>query len=921
MAQESVLTAENVSSEFQKLTSLFNEEIYVRVDASNIPVTKFKIYDDLIQHYTSLGKLDEANQLLKEHLNDHPESISARYMIGIISLMQNRLEDFSHLKTLLDQLKINSKWSIIDYVTDQILQYGEQRLALKFKAEALEKLNKNKELKAVLEKLAKHDRKNPEIAKKYALSILDEDKPKALTFLKQAAESFARSKDYQNLDDIWPILVTNNFDDIPFIEKIERILLANRERPRIVILLFPIMETFKQFEDHDKTIFFLKKILEHESLSQKARNELIRSYKAKYASHSLLDDFLKMSEIGNSKKPIKACITNFERNIVFDTNNYVMHRNWGVGKIKSISSESDSIVVDFQNKKDHKLSIQMAITSLKPLKRDHIWVKLYETPDLIHKLFHEDIANFMVELLTSHDNIMLLGDIKSEIVNRFLKKNEEWSKWWTKAKLAIKKDPRIGFNPKKKDEMQFRQKPITLSDELSEKFNAQSDLNKKLEIALEALEVYEEAEGAVESFNHHYYEEEESKDLLRRIVAFIYLDIASNTIEAEDLPRHQKPDDIGAIIAGLKKEELIELSRQLNNIEVKKNLITLIRKYHSEYTNIFIGILFEVPVKVNKFVFTQLVAEGKFSELNLFLETAINKAKDFPEIFLWIAKSYLTGIWNYNWINISDKDLTLRVFRILKPLGKIEEKGTKLKNLAGDILFGNNNEVLNKIIPQMDEDFIRKVYALYKEVPFIPDSEKEKFFHLIHQLKPDIVWNQTTSDDEEESLEDMISSLPAGTVLVTRKGYNVKKEVFDHLVNVEMAENSRDIGEAQEKGDLRENAEYKAAMEKQVQLQAEIKKLEAELKNARIVDLSSINTDRINVGCTVILKNTASNEDITYSILGPWEADTERNIISYQSPVGKALLGKKIGDIANVSFEGSTMQLQVLDITRFSHFE
>ena len=149
-------------------------------------------------------------------------------------------------------------------------------------------------------------------------------------------------------------------------------------------------------------------------------------------------------------------------------------------------------------------------------------------------------------------------------------------------------------------------------------------------------------------------------------------------------------------------------------------------------------------------------------------------------------------------------------------------------------------------------------------------------------------------------------------------GFNAKKEEFEHLVNVEMAENSRDIGEAQEKGDLRENAEYKAAMEKQVQLQAQIKKLETELKSAQILDITDVKTDKINIGCTVKLRNENNGEEDTYSILGAWDADTEKNIISYQSPMGKALLGKKIGDTASVDFEGSHMNFKVLEISRYT---
>ena len=107
-------------------------------------------------------------------------------------------------------------------------------------------------------------------------------------------------------------------------------------------------------------------------------------------------------------------------------------------------------------------------------------------------------------------------------------------------------------------------------------------------------------------------------------------------------------------------------------------------------------------------------------------------------------------------------------------------------------------------------------------------------------------------------------------------------------------------------------------MEKQVQLQAQIKKLETELKSARILDITDVKTDKINIGCTVKLKNENNGEEDTYSILGAWDADTEKNIISYQSPMGKALLGKKIGDTASVDFEGSHMNFKVLEISRYT---
>ncbi|GBF41611.1 fused transcript cleavage factor/unknown domain fusion protein [Leptospira ellinghausenii] len=905
----------NKIAENDKLTPLFNEEIYVRADAGTVPVSKFKIFDDVIDAYKAENRLAEAKQKIEDHFKEHPESISAKYMLMIISFMEDSMGDANLVKNILDSFKAHAKWTIIEYITDSILRFGDHRLALRVKAEALDKLKKNKELKVVLEKLAKQDRKNPEIAKKYGFSIMEEDKPKAMSYLKLAVEMYAKNKEYVPMEEIWPTIVQNNYEDVAFFDKIERILLGQREKTRLVGLLYPIVEPFKAMEDWDHVIYFLKKILEHEPASQKARNELIRSYKQKYAAHSLLEDFLKMSELGNNRKPVKLCITNFERNIVFDTGNYVMHRNWGVGKITSISQTGDSIFVDFEEKKDHKLSIQMAITSLKPLKKDHIWVQHYEDKKGITAMFQENLAEFLKQLLTSYENRMLISDMKNELIGTFLKA-DEWSKWWAKVKTVLKKEANIGMNPKKKDEVVYHEKPITHSETLTQKFQATNDVNKKLEIAMEAVRDSDEAAEAGEFFISHYVEEESARDIIRKISAYLYLEEAGKAWPTEEFSHRIREPELKTLIQTLTKEDALKISKSLENTDIKKGFKDLIRAHHPEAINILIGLLFEVPVKVNRSVFQNLVADEKYAELNLFVETVSNKSKENPEVFLWVAKSILSHTWKFDWLKVSEEDLVLRVFRILKPLAKIEDKGTKLKNQAMDILFGKDNSLLRDILTNADDEYVRKLFALFKEVPYVTDLEKDQLYALINELKPNIVWDEY--DSEEDADDDPLANLPHDVVLVTRRAFNAKKLEFEHLVNVEMAENSRDIGEAQEKGDLRENAEYKAAMEKQVQLQAAIKRLEAELKSARILDLSDVKTEKVGIGTTVRLKNKQTGEVVTYSILGAWDADTEKNIISYQSPLAKSLLGKNTGNEATLVFGATETVYEVLDIARYS---
>ncbi|MCB1160932.1 MAG: transcription elongation factor GreA, partial [Leptospiraceae bacterium] len=376
-----------------------------------------------------------------------------------------------------------------------------------------------------------------------------------------------------------------------------------------------------------------------------------------------------------------------------------------------------------------------------------------------------------------------------------------------------------------------------------------------------------------------------------------------------------KPQEMSSLIQSLEKEELLKISQEITNVEIKKEFVQIVLDSHSEAISILLDILYEVPIKVNKHVFSLLVSEKKFDELNQFIQNVMEQNKNYPEIFLWIAKSILTKSWNYEWLKISIKDLSLKLFRFLKPLVKIEPKGTKLKNSAMDIIFGSKNATLKDIISNSDNDTLRKFYVLFKEVSYINDPDKDKFLNLITESNPGFQWEDTVVVEEDEE-DDINLYLPESGVLVTRKAYNERKEKFEYLVNVEMPENSRDIGEAQEKGDLRENAEYKAAMERQVQLRAELTKLEAELKSAKIIDLSDVKTSRIHIGCRVKLKNSETQEELNYAILGPWDTDTEKSIISYQSPLGMALLGKKQGDSAIVDFDGSKTEFLILEISR-----
>jgi len=151
-------------------------------------------------------------------------------------------------------------------------------------------------------------------------------------------------------------------------------------------------------------------------------------------------------------------------------------------------------------------------------------------------------------------------------------------------------------------------------------------------------------------------------------------------------------------------------------------------------------------------------------------------------------------------------------------------------------------------------------------------------------------------------------------VPMTKEGYDKIKKDLDHLMKVERPKNIRDIEEARGHGDLSENAEYHAAKERQGHIDAKKRELEYKLANAQIIDVSKLSNEKVVFGATVTLADTDSGETKRYTLIGQEEADLKKGKISVQSPVGKALIGHKVGDIVTIKTPAKTVEYEIQEI-------
>ncbi|MDE3743022.1 transcription elongation factor GreA [Maribacter polysaccharolyticus] len=150
----------------------------------------------------------------------------------------------------------------------------------------------------------------------------------------------------------------------------------------------------------------------------------------------------------------------------------------------------------------------------------------------------------------------------------------------------------------------------------------------------------------------------------------------------------------------------------------------------------------------------------------------------------------------------------------------------------------------------------------------------------------------------------------------TAEGLKKLRNELNHLKDVERPKASQAIAEARDKGDLSENAEYDAAKEAQGLLEMKISKMEATLANARLIDESQLDTSKVLVLSTVKLKNQTNGMEMKYTLVAESEADLKSGKISVSSPIGKGLLGKKVGETAEIAVPNGKITFEILEITR-----
>ncbi len=865
---------------------LLNEEKWTRAALNNYTVNNFRELDDVLTKVLEEDLEDEVSEICEEHLQHTKNSIIALYLAGILRLSRQAVDD-GNLVMLINIFSDNHKWGIVEYLAQRILEYGENKYALRTLADCYNSENQYDKMYDVWERLIRVDFEEADIVRHLADQREKQEKlDEAVDYYKKALHRYINKKNFNNVKEVWHKLIQFAPEDREFFYHAEGKIAKMVSPDRAIQLLEDLYPHYKKNGEWDTAIEILKRVLTYDSKNPWGRKEIIECYQAKYADHSHLDEYIKISNLNQSWRNVHDAISDFEKHIAFDAGNFVFHRAWGVGIIRDL--DDDSITIDFVKKRGHKMSLKMAVSALDILSKDHIWVlRSISKKEKLRKKVKSDIVWALKTVIRSLDNSADMKKIKGELVPYVLTQSE-WSTWSTKARQILKTNQDFGVVTDKLDHFVVRDQPISFAEKTFNRFKAERTFFDRVKTMYEFLEYIEESD-----------EEQMDSDLFREMFDYFagFLrsqNVVNEQVVGSNLLVRRIVESHPYLNPGLDLEfapffdsisNLEETFDRLDNNDLRREFTRQVRKNTKEWPDIFVRLL---PYYLSRDIVTELERSGKEHKLRQLFQEIYNSYRDLREPFVWIARNCIDD----EWIKESDVDYERILIAMIHLLDitarEIDNRkdatfNRKINRQIHSFLFKDGR--LNDFVEQADEDSLNRVFTLVGDVKDLDPS-------LVIDLKQRILNRFPDFHFYGEVGKETVSR----GFIVTQESYNQKQQALQHLHDVEVPANSKEIAEAAAHGDLRENAEYKAAKERQDMLNNTAARLKQELEKAQIMRQRDVDSSKITFGTTVRLLNRESNEVEQYDVLGPWESDPNNRIISYLSPLGAELANHVPGD-------------------------
>lgn len=639
---------------------------------------------------------------------------------------------------------------------------------------------------------------------------------------------------------------------------------------------------WKNVPDEEEAFNVFRAIIDLQTTNHPELAELTYDFlKNKYQHLPHFNEKIRLVGLRN-KDHFQGAVSNFELLTHMEKGKFVFHTGgWGTGEIVEISLVREQLVLEFEKVTGRKdMSFSNAFKNLIPLPDDHFLSRRFGNPDLLEKEARENPQS-IIRMLLKDLGPKTAVEIKEELAEWVIP-DEDWTKWWQAARAKIKKDTMIETPGHIREPFRLRTSEVSHEERLEKALGKQTDVDSIIDTIYAFVRDYSEI-----------LKKQETKQALKNRI--------QDLLSSQKLTSSQKIQ-LHIFLTDVFSEEssqkiLIQIIQDLTNVpEViqdiqitafKKRALVLIRENRQDWVDLFLNLFFSTNIHaLRDYILKELNHPKTVDLLTKKINELLEHPKIQPDLLVW----YFQKAMGDTPIPYSDKEgkcILLESFMMLM---------SQIENIAGYrdlvkkmqmLLSSNRFLIVRNIIEGTSLEYLQEFILLVSKCQSLGDHDSKILCSLAEVVQPSLAKMKKDKHLKRHNESDVIWTTP--------EGFKKIQSRIQQIGTIETVENAREIEAARAHGDLRENSEYKFALERRARLQAEIKSLTTQLNNARIITEADIPTNEVGIGAVVDILNS-KGELSRYTLLGPWDADPEKHILSLQSKFAQAMVGQKIGD-------------------------
>ncbi|MCB9832350.1 MAG: transcription elongation factor GreA [Planctomycetes bacterium] len=670
---------------------------------------------------------------------------------------------------------------------------------------------------------------------------------------------------------------------------------------------------------NEAAILCLKRLAKVSARDRNLRENFLKVFRRKYAENPGIETCIEHSGV-LADMNIAEAVDKLESYLNFTPGAYLEHpAGWGVGIVSAVDHDEATVTIDFRDMPGHELGFEMARNITRYLAPDNFKAMKFDRLSRLQTMAEENPVDLVRCVITSRERKTTVRDLRDRITDGVIPV-KDWSKWWTKTRSKVKRDPNFKMGTGNNPLIEVTVAELAFEDQTLTNMAALRGLPKKIKYVRELfaeIDSHPETRPALimaAGVLAKIAAEEKKKHPGATLSLALMLEKVAQIKEDYTIPEALR---LEALLAD--PYSFLETLSTVPIAADRKDILARVRdNFPDIWPEIYEKALYLGESDVCDFCLRELLTIGAFDRATRAIFDFLNKFREFRGSYLWYVKLCLKGgahkaLPHPGLTSLLEKVLLLHSHcnnRFMQGEADAEDYRKECRSIE-KVLEGKNCQLIRKTLGGCNTTEALDFYNMIRGSRSLPDDVKDSLVAAVIRTRPEVARLRAEAEEEHTQQPGFIDER---VIYVTATGYRRYEAAYNSLVNDDIPKNAAEINRAASFGDLSENAEWSAAIEKQTALTQKAEEMREALEKARIIDTSLVNGESVAVGCRVRLTNLDSNAEESYTLLGPWDVDMEKKIISYLSPLGRGLLGRSVGTETEVELPAGRARYRILDI-------